>query len=284
MKNKIQIVKEISIEKKLRKNTLLIPLTTFFIALILILSIGYCMNLYNKGFYWAFIPAGFCAHSFLIITVHDGSHKAITRTKYDRLIINVCSALLFLPFYGEHYRKYHLLHHGNTNTELDPIAPPILKKVYKENRFLYIILESIPLLYTSYLMFDYTKRKNTQHINSSLNINKKYFILSITISIIWFILIQPPFYFILFTLLLLNIISVIRSWCEHMGTSLEHTTNTYWFPMGFGVGNHDIHHQLPSLSWLSLTIGLMHREKNSNPVKTIKGILFDQTFDFYKSK
>lgn len=50
------------------------------------------MHLFQQGHYWAFIPAGFCAHSFLIITVHDGSHKAITKTKYDRLIVNVSAA------------------------------------------------------------------------------------------------------------------------------------------------------------------------------------------------
>lgn len=284
MNSKIETLKEISIEKKLRKNFLLIPLATFFIAIILILSIGHCMNLYTKGYYWAVIPASFFAHSFLIITVHDGSHKAITRTKYDRLIINICSALLFLPFYGEHYRKYHLLHHGNTNTDLDPITPPILKQMFTKHRYLYIISEAIPLLFTSYLIFDYAKRESARHAKNSLKINKKYFVLSIFITIIWVFLIQPPLYFVLFTFLLLNIISVIRNWCEHMGTSLEYTTNTYWFPLGFGIGNHDIHHRLPNLSWLSLAIGLMYREKNTNPIKALKGILFDKTFSFYKSK
>ncbi|MDA6072756.1 fatty acid desaturase [Flavobacterium sp. AC] len=284
MRNNTQPINEISIEKKLRKKTFLIPFTTIFCASILLLGIGYCMHLFQQGFYWAFIPAGFCAHSFLIVTVHDGSHKAITKTKYDRLIVNVSAALIFIPFYGEHYRKYHLIHHGYTNTELDPLASPILKNLYHKNRYLYILMESIPVLYSSYLIFDFNKNKNAQKVTNALQINKIYFILSIGLSIIWFIILQPPFYFILFTLLLLNLISVVRNWCEHMGTSLDRKTNTYWFPMGFGIGNHDVHHEHPSLSWLTLKIGLMKRQKNTNPLKSLKGILFDKAFTFYKPK
>lgn len=283
MKTGKQEIREFSIEKKLRKNSLLVPFATFFCALFLIFCIGLCMHFFRKGFYWTFIPASFCAHSFLIITVHDSSHKAITKTKFDRLILNVCPALLFLPFYGEHYRKYHLIHHGYTNTDFDPTASPSLRKLYQKHRYLYVFLESIPAFYTSYLICDFNKKEITQRFDK-LKINKVYFVLSICLSVIWFFLINPPLYFILFTFLLLNIISVVRSWCEHMGTSLEHQSNTYWFPMGFGVGNHDIHHKYPNLSWLTLKIGLMKREKNSNPIKTLRGILFDKTFTFYKAK
>ncbi|MCP2029669.1 fatty acid desaturase [Flavobacterium sp. HSC-32F16] len=284
MKYKIQALTEISIEKKLRKNFLLIPLATLILASLLSLSIAYCMNLYEKGYYWAFIPAGFFVHSFLIITVHDGSHKAITKTKLDRFILNLCSALVFLPFYGEHYRKYHLIHHGYTNTDFDPLSSSKSKYIYQKNRFLYILLESIPLLYTFYLIFDFNNKESTKKVNSALKINRMYFLITICISIIWFWLLQPPVYFVLFTLIFLNIISAVRSWCEHMGTSLEHKTNTYWFPMGFGIGNHDVHHEYPNLSWLTLAIGLTKREKNSNPVKSIKGILLDKKFTFYNVK
>ncbi|MFH7001967.1 fatty acid desaturase [Flavobacterium bizetiae] len=284
MRKNTPLIKEISIEKKLRKRTFLIPFATILCASILLFGIGYCMHLFQQGHYWAFVPAGFFAHSFLIITVHDGSHKAITKTKYDRLIVNISSALIFIPFYGEHYRKYHLIHHGYTNTDLDPLASPLLKNLYHKNRYLYILMETIPILYTSYLIFDFNKRENTQKVTNAIQINKTFFILSICLSIIWFIVIKPPFYFVLLTLLLLNLISVVRNWCEHMGTSLEHKTNTYWFPMGFGIGNHDVHHQHPNLSWLTLKIGLMKRKKNANPLKTLKGILFDKKFTFYKAK
>jgi len=284
MKNQTQLIEEINIEKKLRKNALLIPLITFLLAFILLSSIGYCMHLYKAGFYWTFLPAGLLLHSFLIITVHDGSHKTITKTKFDRLILNLCSAIVFLPFYGEHYRKYHLIHHGYTNTDLDPLASPMSKKIYQKYRYLYIILESIPAIYTFYQIFDFNKREDSKKFNNKLKINKILFILSIFVSIICFLIIKPPIYFVLLTLFILNIISAVRSWCEHMGTSLEHKTNTYWFPLGFGIGNHDIHHEYPNLSWLTLTIGLFKKEKNSNPIKTLRGILFDKSFTFYKIK
>ncbi|WP_289660467.1 fatty acid desaturase family protein [Flavobacterium panacagri] len=284
MKIQKHLIEEISIEKKLRKNPLLIPLTTFLFAFILLSLIGYCMYLYEAGFYWTFLPAGLLVHSFLILTVHEGSHKAITKTKFDRFILNLCSALVFLPFYGEHYRKYHLIHHGYTNTDLDPLASPMSQKIYQKYRYLYILLESIPALYTFYLIFDFNKREDSKKFNNILKINRLYFTISICVSVVWFFIIKPPIYFVLLTLFVLNIISAIRSWCEHMGTSLEHKTNTYWFPLGFGIGNHDVHHEHPNLSWLTLTIGLFKREKNSNPIKTIRGILFDKSFTFYKVK
>ncbi|KAF2514920.1 fatty acid desaturase family protein [Flavobacterium foetidum] len=284
MKNKKQLIEELSIEKKLRKNPFLIPVITFIIAFILMLSIAYCINLYEKGFYWTFLPAGLLLHSFLIITVHDGSHKSITKTKFDRFILNFCSALVFLPFYGEHYRKYHLIHHGYTNTDLDPLASPLSQKLYKRHRYLYIVLESIPVLYTFYLIFNFNKSENSKKFKKTLKISRLYFLISICISIVTFLIIKPPIYFVLLTLFVLNIISAVRSWCEHMGTSLEHKTNTYWFPLGFGIGNHDVHHEHPNLSWLTLTIGLFKREKNSNPIKTLRGILFDKSFTFYKIK
>jgi len=274
---------EINIEKRLRKFKFLIPIATFFTASLLIWGIYVLMNLFKDGSYWACIPAGFLVHSYLIICLHDGIHKSITRTRFDRLFANISAALLFLPF-GEPYRKYHLIHHRNTNLENDPISPPVLRKLYLKNRYFYILCECIPLLYTFYLVMSYQKSENKRAPSKEISMNFGYLFLSIAISIGWFILLKPSILFMISTLLVFNVVSVLRNWCEHMGTNPDKTSNTYWFPLGFGIGHHDLHHHKPYLSWLTLTIGLFTHKKDTNPLKALFEILFVKSFSFYTKK
>lgn len=271
---------EINLEKHLRKWKYLIPTVTLISAILLLWAIKLLMDLFVQGHYWTCIPAGLLAHSFLIICLHDGIHKSITRTRWDRIFANISAALLFVPF-GELYRKYHLIHHRNTNLEDDPISPPVLRNLYVKNRYFYMLCECIPLLYTFYLVMSYQKSENKKAPSREISIGYNYLICSIAISILWFILIDPSAWFIFFTLIAFNIVSVLRNWCEHMGTDPHKSSNTYWFPLGFGIGHHDLHHQKPYLSWLTLSIGLFYRKRETNPFKALSGILFDKTFSFY---
>lgn len=271
---------EIELEKRLRKRKYLIPAATFFTSILLLTGIGWLMDLFVLGYYWVCIPAGLLAHSYLIICLHDGIHKSITRTRFDRLFANVSAALLFVP-YGELYRKYHLIHHRNTNLENDPISPPVLRSLYLQNRYFYILCECVPLLYTFYLVMSYQKSENKRAPAHEITISFRYLFLSIAVSAAWFVILEPSVWFIFFTLIAFNIISVLRNWCEHMGTDRDKSSNTYWFPLGFGIGHHDLHHQRPYLSWLTLTFGLMHHKRETNPIRALFGILFDKSFSFY---
>lgn len=274
---------EINLEKRLRKFKYLILIVTITTATFLLWGMGLLMNLFIEGYYWAFIPAGLLAHSYFIICLHDGIHKSITRTKFDRLFGNISAALLFVPF-GELYRKYHLIHHRNTNLENDPISPPVLRKLYVQNRYFYMLCECIPLLYTFYLVMSYQISENKRPPSREITINYFHLVISIVVSVLWFILLKPSIWFIIFTLLAFNIVSVLRNWCEHMGINPEKSSNTYWFPLGFGIGHHDLHHQKPYLSWLTLTVGLFSKKKDTNPIKALLGILFDKSFSFYTKK
>ncbi|MGB5490935.1 MAG: fatty acid desaturase [Woeseiaceae bacterium] len=274
---------EINLEQRLRKIKYLIPFATLVTAGLLIWAIYLLMKIFVEGHYWACIPAGFLAHSYLIICLHDGIHKSITRTWIDRIFANISAALLFLPF-GELYRKYHLIHHRNTNLDNDPISPPVLRKLYLKNRYLYMLCEAIPLLYTFYLVMNYQKSENKGAPAKEISISYAYLISSLFVSVLWFILIKPSVWFIILTLFSFNIVSVFRNWCEHMGTNPDKSSNTYWFPLGFGIGHHDLHHQKPYLSWLTLTIGLFNHKKDTNPFKAFFGILFDKSFSFYTKK
>ena len=271
---------EIELEKRLRKQRYLIPTATFLISILLLAGIGALMGLFVRGYYWTFIPAGLLAHSFLIVCLHDGIHRSITRTRFDRLYANVCAALLFVPF-GELYRKYHLIHHRNTNGDDDPISPPVLRSLYLRNRYFYMLCECVPLLYTFYLVMSYQKEENERAPAHEISISYRYLFLSIAVSVAWFIILEPSVWFVFLTLIAFNIVSVLRNWCEHMGTNPDKQSNTYWFPLGCGIGHHDLHHQKPYLSWLTLTIGLLHRKRDTNPFKALYGILFKRSFSFY---
>ena len=277
---KVNYTLEINLEKRLRKWKYLIPVVTLISAVSLLWGIKLLMDLFMQGYYWTCIPAGLLAHSFLIICLHDGIHKSITRTRIDRIFGNICAALLFVPF-GELYRKYHLIHHRNTNLDNDPISPPALRNLYVRNRYWYMLCECIPLLYTFYLVMTYQVSENKRKPAKEITIRMDYLILSIAVSLVWFLLIQPSVWFILGTLLSFNIVSVLRNWCEHMGTDHHKSSNTYWFPLGFGIGHHDLHHQKPYLSWLTLTIGLFYQRRETNPLKALYEILFDRSFSFY---
>lgn len=272
--------KEIGIEKKLRKFRLVIPLTTLITASLLLWGIYTLMKLFEQGHYWTSIPAGVLAQSFLIICLHDGTHKSITKTWLDRLIANLSAALLFMPF-GELYRKYHLIHHRNTNLKDDPISPPSLRKLFVKNRYYYILCECLPLLYTFYLVMSYQKSENGNTKPEGINISLFYLACSIVVSVLWFVLVDPSVVFIFLTMIVFNLVTVVRNWCEHMGTETNKKSNTYWFPLGFGIGHHDLHHQKPYLSWLTLTLGLPYHKKDTNPIRAVNGILFDKTFSFY---
>ena len=277
--------RETNLEKKLRKNKLLIPFVTYSLALLFLAGIYGCILLFNLGHYWAVVPSGLLTHSFLILCLHDASHKSITRSNFDRIFLNFCAGLVILPFYGEHYRKYHLTHHANTNKELDPICPPITRKLYENTRWLYVLCEFIPLVYTFYSVVNYHKNRDKaeeQRKPKTIKINHYYVILAVCVSIAMLILVKPPIWFLVLNLVVLNIVSVFRNWCEHIGTAENKESNTYWFPLGMGIGNHETHHHHANFSWLTLSIILLYRKKDTNPFKSFLGILFNKSFRYYR--
>ena len=276
---------ERNIEQKLRKQKALIPLVTLLMAAALCSGIGLCMQGFKNGFYWTVIPAGILLHSFFIVVVHDGAHKAITRTKFDRLIMNLGAGLMLLPFYAEPFRKYHLIHHAHTNSEQDPLWPDFKKKLYLEKRWLYLLCELIPLGFTFVVLLSGKQKETASSQNKPVNqpaINVSYILLTSLVSIVVYLLVQPPLWFIAGTLLSVNSVKLLRHWCEHMGTESGKESNTYWFPLGMGIGNHEAHHELPHYSWLTMMLGLYSRQKSTNPFKAAYLILFNRSFLHYR--
>lgn len=274
---------EVRLERKMRRVPFLIPLISILTGSALFAGILVCGYFFEQGYYWTFLPAGLMAHSFFIVVVHDAAHKSITRTKMDRYIMNLGCAIMLLPFYGEGFRKYHLIHHANTNSDVDPLWPSQKKALYENYRWLYILCELIPLLYTGFLVFKQSKQTaNKAKEVKAPSINYYHIIWGGVISAALIYWLEPSIYFLITTLLTLNIFSTLRHWCEHLGYDRKKTSNTFWFPLGMGIGNHDTHHEHPHVSWFVLFIGLFKRKKDTRLLRTVHGVFFKKSFHHYE--
>lgn len=104
---------------------------------------------------------------------------------------------------------------------------------------------------------------------------------AISLLVIW--LVQPSIWFVLGSFFVLNIGTTLLHWCEHLGTATDRESNTYWFPLGMGIGNHEAHHHHAHPSWVTLSIGLFYRKRQTNPLKALCGVLFDKDFAHYRT-
>jgi fatty acid desaturase len=283
--SRLNFERELAFEKRLRKQKWLIPTLTGLTAVALAGGMYCCMLAFDVGYWWTFFPAGILMHSFLIITMHEAAHKSITRTRADRIILNAAAATMLLPMVGEMFRKYHLMHHANTNTHVDPLWPPVKKELYEGKRWFYILCEGVPLLFTLYLILKSDSNKKQKQVEvkspkiSALNI---VWAAAISVLLAWYL--QPSIWFFLGCLLGLNVMSTLRHWCEHLGTKTDRESNTYWFPLGMGIGNHETHHYHAKLSWFTLMVGLFYRSRETNPLKALWGVIFKKDFGHYKSR
>jgi len=265
-----------------RAHRWIVPLVSLLTLAALYTGIALCMIGFRHHHYWTIFPAGLMAHAYFIIAIHDGSHRAITRTKLDDLFMNFFAGILLLPFFPEPFRRYHMIHHGNTNNEHDPLWAPVKSHLFSRSRYLYVLCQCVPMIFTFIVLMSGEKHRKKKAINGP-QIRWAYMLMAFACSAAVIYFAKPPLAFYLDTLIFLNFLGAVRHWCEHMGTDTEKESNTYWFPLGMGVGNHAIHHDLPTLSWLSLALGLRKRKRDTNPFKTIWSMFFRRSFVHYKS-
>lgn len=276
------LTRETRIEIFLRRHVWLLWLVTLLTSSALYYGVYICFAAFNKAHYWTIIPAGLLAHSFFVITMHDGAHQAITRTKFDYFIMNFCSGLIILPMYTELFKKYHLLHHDHTNTEFDPLWSPEKNKLFEEQRSLYAFLQCLPFAFNLAILLKSQKEKHLDGIEKP-KISWWYVGLSFLVAGVIIGLARPSVWFVLGTFTVMTTLGAIRYWGEHMGVAKGKESNTHWFPLGMGIGNHEAHHHEPQYSWLTNTIGLLFRKMDTNPIKSVYGIFFDKRFAHYKS-
>ncbi|MBI3134048.1 MAG: fatty acid desaturase [Bacteroidetes bacterium] len=275
------ISNEQKIETFLRKYTWLLYLVTILTAALLYVGIYFSMLLFKEGYYWSLVLSGLLAHSFFVITMHDGAHRSITGTAFDYTIMNFCAGLIVLPLYTELFKKYHLLHHAHTNTENDPLWNGMKEKLFNEKRGLYAVLQCLPFVFNLYVIINGKREKKA---GQKGGVNYFQVLLSLVVAAVVVITAKPGIWFVLGTFTVMTTLGAIRYWGEHMGTLDGKESNTHWFPLGMGIGNHDVHHHHTNYSWLTLTIGLLFRKLDTNPFKSLWGIFFDKKFHHYKKR
>ncbi|RHX87072.1 fatty acid desaturase [Leptospira stimsonii] len=277
------------LERKLRKRKGLVPLLSLISAFGLYGGMIFFHQLFQDGLYFVLPFSGLVLHSWMILLVHEGTHRNLTRSFADRWILNLASAFVFLPFYGEPFRKIHLYHHAHTNHADDPLWPKWKRNLFLKNRRFYIFVELIPffsnvaaILFSNRGRGEKKKRSSSPAMHS--RIHSIFFIgFSFSISILLYIKLNPNPWFILGSFLFANVWGSLRHWCEHTGIRTDLESNTFFFPMGFGIGNHETHHADPSLSWISLSFGLKRRVKTMMIRNCIVGIWSNSKYIHYES-
>lgn len=272
------------LESRFRKFPLWIPFCTGILAAFLYISLMYFHGLFASGWIWILPVSGLFLHSWMILLVHEATHRNLTRSKLDRLLVNLASAFVFLPFYGEPFRLSHLKHHAKTNHPDDPLWPRWKLELFRTNRVFYVLLEFLPLVSSVFSLFRRHSSSEVGKRNQATLFSKEslfFVILSFFISGVLFYWFRPDLWFLLGTFFFANFWGCFRHWCEHTGYSKSRESNTFRFPLGFGIGNHEVHHENPNLSWLSLSFGLIKRKKNISIFESFIGICFSKKYIHY---
>jgi fatty acid desaturase len=256
------------VEACLRRIPFAIPAITVLTAGLLYAAIGLCLRSFEVGYWSIAIVSGLLVQAFGIILVHDGSHRSITRTGADSVLMNVGAGLVLLPFYAEPFRRYHLIHHAHTNELVDPLWPASKKRLYLNHRRLYMLATLVPFLFTLVALFSPAPREAVKPVlGPPLRPGPMLLSFAVAFATFWFV--RPPLMFLALTVLSLSYWGTLRHWCEHIGFGPDKDSNTFSFPLGMGIGNHEVHHEHPSYSWISLAVGLMRRPKDTNPLRTL---------------
>lgn len=271
------------IESKFRKFPWWVPVFTGVLASCLYVFLLYFHQIFISGGVWILPISGLFLHSWMILLVHEGTHRNLTRSKFDRWVLNLASAFVFLPFYGEPFRLSHLKHHAKTNLPDDPLWPRWKLELFRKNRIFYVLLEFLPLVSSIFSLFWKPTSAADGKDNKPVFSKENFFflLLSCIVSGILFYWLRPDLWFIFGTFFFANFWGCFRHWCEHTGYSKERESNTFYFPLGFGIGNHEIHHENPNLSWLSLALGLRKRKKNISIFECFFGLCFSKKYIHY---
>lgn len=286
--NLLILGRETEFESRLRKFPGLIFAISIITASLLYSMWWATFFLFSNGFFYVLPFSGLLVHAWMIVLVHEGAHRNLTRSFLDRWILNLASGLVFLPFYGEPFRKFHLYHHGHTNAPDDPLWPAWKRNFFANHRKIYILIEIIPLLPNIIALF--SARPGIENSPDSFQTERDvpfdwksiwFFFFSLFVSVLLFYFSKPDILFLFGSFFFANLWGNLRHWCEHTGTLAGVDSNTFSFPLGMGIGNHKIHHVDPKISWIALALALRHRPKTISVWSCLCGICLDINYRHY---
>jgi Fatty acid desaturase len=267
---------EPSIERALRRFGALVPLITVLTTALLFAVIWACERYFVAGNSWILIPSGLLTHALMVVAVHDGAHRAITRTSFDRWYCNIVAGLLLMPLYGEAFRRYHLLHHAQVNGEHDPLYLPAKAKLFEKNRIVYMVLDVLP-----FVLAVVCKQTQTAPDVKAPPMGFRHIAGAFMASALVLYFVRPSLVFVGVNIISLYMWASIRDWCEHFGTEEGRVANAYFFPLGMGIGNHEAHHQWPHYSWITMEIGVWRRKIDTHPLRAAIQMATNPRFRHY---
>lgn len=270
------IAPEPGIERALRKYVWVVPFVTIGTTAFLLMLLWMCERYFATGHAWILLVSGLLTHAVMVVGVHDGAHRAITKTSFDRFFCSLVAGLLVLPLYGEAFRRYHLLHHAQVNGPHDPLYLPSKAKLFEKNRLVYMVLDVVPML-----LAIVCKQTQTAPDIKAPPVGLRYLAVGLVCSGLVLYFLRPSLVFVALNIVSLYTWASIRDWCEHFGTDPRRVANAYFFPLGMGIGNHEAHHQWPHYSWIAMELGLWQRKWDTDPVRAAVQMATNPKFRHY---
>ncbi|MFN7134346.1 MAG: fatty acid desaturase, partial [Myxococcales bacterium] len=217
------------------------------------------------------LALGCLVHGQFAFVVHEATHNNVLGKRFDRWLGNAAIGLLLLPFLSESYQELHLLHHRIPNRAGDTNWTPYRHALWKRSRLLYALYELVPVV------------NNLDRIRDKVQRDRRKVALSWACAIAVYLLFRPTLPYWLAVVVGLNTTNACRLWVEHFGHYRGRVSNAYWCPLGFGIGNHEVHHTWPRISALALLIGLWFREKDGSVFTSPFRLLFARDWAHFRT-
>jgi fatty acid desaturase len=245
------------------------PLVLAAVATVSVVGLGLVWGIGPRiGRLWPAPLFALVVHGLFILVVHEASHENLTRGPADRWIGAVAAGALLLPFTAETFAAVHLRHHRRTNRPGDTNWTVRRQRLFGRSRLLYAAYEMLPLVNA----FDRI-RVTAPPERRRLAVALAWMTALATVAVF-----RPSFAYWAGVVVGLNVTTAIRHWTEHFDVASGREARTYRFPLGFGIGNHAVHHRAPGISAPALLIGLWFRRKDASPAAAPFRILFDRRY------
>jgi fatty acid desaturase len=216
--------------------------------------------------------AGVFVHGLFILVVHECTHGNLFGRRIDDWLGNAAIGALLLPFLAERYQATHRLHHRRANRTGDTNWTPLRERLFRRSRWYYVLYELVPIV------------NNLDRIRDGVSgTRRRYVVLAWLSACATYAAFQPPAMYWVLVVVGLNTINALRLWVEHFGHYAGHVSNTYYCPLGFGIGNHEVHHRHPRIPALVLALGLGLRQKDTCVFAGAWKVLFDTRYAHFRT-
>jgi fatty acid desaturase len=218
------------------------------------------------------LALGVLVHGLFILMVHECTHGNVLGRRWDDWIGNAAIGMLLLPFLAERYQMVHRVHHQRANQAGDTNWTPFRQRLFRRSRWLYAMYELLPIV------------NNVDRIRDEVRPGKRSRVLFAWLcAAATYAVFQPSLLHWLLVVLGVNTINALRLWVEHFGHYRGRVSNTYFCPLGFGIGNHEIHHRHPRIPALVLALGLTLRRKDASVLTGVRDLLSDERYAHFRT-